>query len=95
MQLNLWGADFFYLINKIPFNVGIKNRGRRHCGRHRVFKLVRANLGSLEKVVACCSLSLLPLFLRVSRRLPCNMALSQRRVTPINIVMFRGCQMHP
>lgn len=50
------GSDFFYLINKIPFNAGIKNGGRQ-CGRRRVFKLVRAKLGSLGKVVACCSFS--------------------------------------
>lgn len=50
MQPNVWGSDFFYLINKIPFNVGIKNRGRRQCGRRRVCKLVRAKLGSLGEV---------------------------------------------
>lgn len=95
MQLNVWGSDFFYLINKIPFNVGIKNRGRRQYGRHRVFKLVRAKLGSLGKVVACCSLALPPLFLWVSCRLPCNMTSSQRCVTPVNVVMFSGCQIRP
>lgn len=29
-----------------------------------------------------------------SCRLPCNMTLSQRRVTPVN-VMFSGCQIRP
>lgn len=75
--------------------MGIKSRGRRQCGRHRVFKLVCAKVGSLGKVVPCCSLSLLPLFLRISWWLLCNMASSQRRLTPVNIVMFSGCQIRP
>lgn len=30
--LNVWCSGFLYLINKIPFNVGIKNKKRRQCG---------------------------------------------------------------
>lgn len=47
--LNVWCSGFLYLINKIPFNVGIKNKKKEAVWR-RVYKLVRAKLGALEKL---------------------------------------------
>lgn len=93
MQLNVWGSDFFYLINKIPFNAGIKNReGGSVAGTGSLNWFVQS-WGALEKLRRVAASRFPPLLLRVSRRLPCNMTLSEGRVTPVNIVMFTSCQM--
>lgn len=48
-RLNVWHSGFFYLINKIPFNVALKIK--KKAVWWRVYKLVLCKFGSLGKVV--------------------------------------------